>query len=206
MKIITISREFGSGGRELGKRLADLTGYDYYDSEIISAVAQKSGLDAHYVENTLSNHGWQSQPLTFRGTLGSVAYINASKINLLLEQKKVIEEIAALEKDCIIVGRNADVILQAYKPFNVFVCAETEAKVKRCMERAPIGENLTEKELIRKMKQIDKVRSQTRDIIGGHPWGQRNAYHLTVNTTDWEIKELVPAVADFAERWFGRTE
>ena len=206
MRVITISREFGSGGRELGKRLADLTGFDYYDSEIISAVAHKSGLDEHYVESTLSNHGWQNQVITFRGTLASSAYIQASKINLLLAQKKVIEQIAALGKDCIIVGRNADVILREYRPFNIFVCADTNSKVKRCIERAPDGENLSEKELLRKMKQIDKVRSQTREIIGGPAWGQRSAYHLTVNTTDWEIKELVPAVADFAQRWFGRTE
>lgn len=109
-------------------------------------------------------------------------------------------------KDCIIVGRNADVILREYQPFNIFVCADTSAKVKRCVERAPAGENLAEKELIRKMKQIDKNRAQTREIIGGSAWGQREAYHLTVNTTDWEIKELVPAVADFAARWFGRAE
>ena len=204
MKIITISREFGSGGRELGKRLADLTGYDYYDSEIISAVAKKCGMDEHYVENTLANHGWQNHTITFRGTLGSAAYIQSSKITLLLEQKKVIEQIAALGKDCIIVGRNADVILQEYQPFNIFVCASTSSKVKRCVERAPEGENLSEKELIRKMKQIDKNRAQTREIVGGSAWGQRDAYHLTVNTTDWEIKELVPAVADFAARWFGR--
>lgn len=204
MKIITIGREFGSGGRELGKRLADLTGYDYYDSEIISAVAQKSGLDEHYVENTLSNHGWQNQAITFRGTLASSAYVQSSKINLLLEQKKVIEQIADLNKDCVLVGRNADVILQNYNPFNIFVCADSDAKIKRCMERAPKDENLTVKELIRKMKQIDKVRSQTRELIGGTAWGQRSAYHLTVNTSGWEIKELVPAVADFAARWFGR--
>lgn len=204
MKIITIGREFGSGGRELGKRLADLTGYDYYDSEIISAVAQKSGLDEHYVENTLSNHGWQNQAITFRGTLASSAYVQSSKINLLLEQKKVIEQIADLNKDCVLVGRNADVILQNYNPFNIFVCADSDAKIKRCMERAPKDENLTVKELIRKMKQIDKVRSQTRELIGGAAWGQRRAYHLTVNTSGWEIKELVPAVADFAASWFGR--
>ncbi len=204
MKIITIGREFGSGGRELGKRLADLTGYDYYDSEIISAVAQKSGLDERYVENMLSNHGWQNQAITFRGTLASSAYIQSSKINLLLEQKKVIEQIAKLNKDCVLVGRNADVILQNYNPFNIFVCADSDAKIKRCMERAPKDENLTAKELIRKMKQIDKVRSQTRELIGGAAWGQRSAYHLTVNTSGWEIKELVPAVADFAAHWFGR--
>lgn len=204
MRIITISREFGSGGRELGKRLADLTGFDYYDSEIISAVARNSGMDAHYVENALANHGWRNHPITFRGTLGSSAYIQSSKINLLLEQKKVIEQIAVMGKDCIIVGRNADVILQEYLPFNVFVCADTSSKVQRCVERAPEGENLSEKELIRKMKQIDKNRSQIRELIGGPVWGQRDAYHLTVNTSDWEIKELVPAVADFAERWFRR--
>lgn len=204
MHIITISREFGSGGRELGKRLADLTGYDYYDSEIISAVVKNSGMDVRYVENALANHGWQNHAITFRGTLSSSAYIQSSKINLLLEQKKVIEQIAAMGKDCIIVGRNADVILREYHPFNIFVCADTSSKVQRCVERAPEGEGLSEKELIRKMKQIDKNRSQTREIIGGPAWGQRDAYHLTVNTSYWEIKELVPAVADFAERWFGR--
>lgn len=204
MKIITISREFGSGGRELGKRLADHLGCDYYDSEIIAMVAQKSGLTENYVERTLSDHGWKNQNITFRATLGSTAYVQNSKINLLLEQKKVIEGIAALGKDCVIVGRNADVILRGYDPFNIFVCAQPQAKLQRCMERAPQGERLTEKELLRKMKQIDKVRAETREILSDSPWGQRESYHLTVNTTHWEIKELVPAVADFAQRWFGR--
>lgn len=204
MRIITISREFGSGGRELGKRLAGLLGYDYYDSEIISKLSDKSGMDKAYIENALTNHGWEEIPITFRSTLGSTGYIQASKVNLLVQQKTVIEEIAALGKDCVIVGRNADVLLAQYDPFNIFVCAEQDAKVRRCQERAPAGENLTEKELIRKIRQIDKNRAQTRTIIGGPAWGQRDAYHLTVNTTDWEIKELVGAVADFANRWFGR--
>lgn len=206
MNIITISREFGSGGRELGKRLADLTGYDYYDSEIISAVAEKSGMDPHYVESTLANHGWENQVITFRGTLGSSAYVQSSRVQLLIEQKKVIEQIAALGKDCVIVGRNADMILREYNPFCIFVCADTASKVKRCAQRAPAEEHFSEKELLRKMKQIDKVRAQTRELLGGSPWGERSAYHLTVNTTGWNIKELVPAVADFAAGWFRRTE
>ena len=204
MNIITVSREFGSGGRELGKRLSDLLGYDYYDSEIISAVAKKSGMDAGYVASTLDNHGWKNQVITFRGTLASADYVRSSKVALLIEQKKVIESIAALGKDCIIVGRNADVILREYHPFNIFVCASKEAKLRRCMERAPANETLTERELLRRMKKIDAVRAQTREVLSGSAWGQRDAYHITVNTTDWEIKELVPAVADFAARWFGR--
>lgn len=204
MNIITVSREFGSGGRELGKRLADHMGYDYYDSEIIYAVAQKSGLDAGYVEKTLSDHGWKNQTITFRGTIGSMGYAQSSKVSLLLEQKKVIEGIAELGKDCVIVGRNADVLLKAYQPFNVFVCATREAKLCRCMERAADDEKLSKKEMLRKMKQIDEVRSQTREILSGSAWGQKDAYHLTVNTTDWEIKEMVTVVADFALCWFGR--
>lgn len=204
MNIITISREFGSGGRELGKRLADLLKYDYYDREIIASVAEKSGMDAAYVENTLNNHGWKNQVITFRGTLGGASYVQSSKVALLLEQKKVIEQIAELGRNCIIVGRNADVILREYKPFNIFVCASRDSKLKRCLERASEGEILTEKELLRKMKRIDEVRSQTREIMSGTAFGQRDAYHITVNTTEWEIKELVPTVADFATCWFGR--
>lgn len=204
MNIVTISREFGSGGRELGKRLADLLGYDYYDSEIIAAVARKSGMDVNYVENTLSNHGWKNQSITLRGTLGSSSYIQSSQVALLLEQKRVIEEIAGMGKNCVIVGRNADIILQGYHPFNIFVCASPEAKIRRCRERAPEGEAYTEKELRRKMKQIDEVRSQTREILSGSAWGKRDAYHLTINTTEWDIKELVPAVADFTACFFRR--
>lgn len=206
MKIITVSREFGSGGRELGKRLADHLGFDYYDSEIITAVAQKCGQDPRYIEEAFSDHGWQDYPITFHRTIGSVGYAQTDKVAFLLSQKSVLEEIAALGKDCIIVGRNADMILRRCEPFNVFVCADTQAKVRRCMERAPEGEHLTEKGLIRKMKQIDRARAQTRDVLSGSPWGRCASYHLTVNTADWSIKELTPAVADYAMRWFDRTK
>ena len=99
MHIITISREFGSGGRELGKRLADLLECDYYDSEIITAVACESGLDPHYVEKKLGDHGWQNLPITFRSTLGSAAYMQSSQVQLLLEQKgKVVSRQALMTR------------------------------------------------------------------------------------------------------------
>lgn len=204
MKIITISREFGSGGRELGKRLADILKCDYYDSEIISAVAKNSGLDEKYVENQLNNHGWQNFPITFRSTLGINNYINYGRGDLLLEQKKVIQDIAKLNKDCVIVGRNADVILKEYNPFNLFICANMDSKIKRCKERSKEGEDLSDKELVKKIKAIDKIRSETRDILTGTEWGKRNDYHLIINTSDWDIKELAEAVAEFSECWFER--
>lgn len=208
MKIITISREFGSGGRELGKRLADQLGFDYYDREIIQAVAARSGIDEGYAQTMLETPAWKKIPLHFHSSFAGVAPLQPEQMiqtNLLLEQRRVIEAVAESGRDCVIVGRNADILLRDYRPFNIFVCAQLEAKVRRCQERAPEGETLTRKELERKIRSIDKARQQTRDIISGSRWGERGSYHLTVNTTEWEIKELVPAVAEFANRWFART-
>lgn len=204
MNIITISREFGSGGRELGKRLAELLHYDYYDRQIITAIAEQKGLNEGYVEKALENYGWQTIPLTFRRSFAGISAMRQPQMDLLIEQKAVIEGIAKVGRDCVIVGRNADVLLADKKPFRMFVCAELNAKIRRCRERAGQGENLSSREMEANIRRIDKNRARTREMIGGGRWGEGSAYHLTVNTTDWNIKELAPAVADFASRWFGR--
>lgn len=204
MKIITISREFGSGGRELGKRLADTLSFDYYDKEIIAAVAKGKGIDESYAKILMESPVKRNIPLHFGRSFRSTAGLEMTQTNLLLEQKRVIEAIAASGKDCIIVGRNADVLLKEYEPFNLFICAQMQAKIKRCMERAGENERLSIKEIERKIHSIDKTRRQTREIITGSRWGENTSYHLTINTTDWNIKELVPAVANFIELWFGR--
>ena len=202
MKIVTIGREFGSGGRELGKRLADDLGFDYYDREIITAISQSQGLNEDYVETALDNHAWQTVPITFRHSFGAATVMGSPQISLLLEQKKVTESIAKAGKDCIIVGRNADIILKDYKPFRIFVCAEIEAKVKRCMERAEDGETLTRRQLEQNIRRIDRNRAKTCELVGGGKWGDPVSYDMTINTTDWEIKSLAPAVAEFAMRRF----
>ncbi len=201
MRIITISREFGSGGRELGKHLANILGYDYYDKEIIAAIASKTGMDEKYVERTLKQDRWQNVPLTFHQSVTNIS-LDSTHIELLLERKRVIEEIAEAGKDCVIVGRNADVILWKYQPFNIFVCADLETKKRRCMERSSEDECLNTKELERKIHKIDKSRAQTRGLLTDSDWGDRTAYHITLNTSDWDIKELAQAVAEFTKRWF----
>lgn len=204
MKIITISREFGSGGRELGKRLSDILGYDYYDREIITAISEKKGLNESFVENELEKPIWQSIPLTYHNSFDIPALIHAPQTDLLSEQTRIIEEIAKKGKDCIIVGRNADFLLKEYKPFNLFVCADMEAKIKRCKERADKNENISDRALRQKIQRIDKNRARTRDMISHSRWGYRGTYHFIVNTTDWSIKQLAPAVAQLAENWFNR--
>ncbi len=201
MKIITISREFGSGGRELGKRMADLLGWDYYDREIISKIASEQGLDEAYVDRMLASS--HRQTITIRRSFSSLP-LQTAGADLLGKEKQVIERIAAKGRDCVIVGRNADVYLRALHPFTLFVCASKEAKLRRCRERAEAQEHISDRELERKIRQIDRSRAGVRELVGGNEWGKRDSYQLTVNTTDWEIKDLVPAVASFAQQWYER--
>ena len=203
MNIITISREFGSGGRELGKRLAELLGYDYYDREIITEIAKRHGVDEDYVEHTLSNHAVQTYSLSFHHSFISPIYVNAPDVNILREQKLVIEEIASNKKNCIIVGRNADVLLGDKNPLNLFVCADMESKIKRCRERATEDEKtFSDKQFKKMIKRIDKNRARIRYLIADGVWGDRNSYHLIINTTGWDIEKLAEAMAEFVKRWF----
>ena len=133
-RIITISREFGSGGRELGKRLAEQLGYAYYDREILSAIADRQHLDSNYVENALERPVWQAPMPTFRHSFTTASLFQTDQLNLLLEQRKVLEDIAKQGRDCVIVGRNADVVLAEYAPLSLFVCADMEAKLRRCRD------------------------------------------------------------------------
>lgn len=202
MNIITISREFGSGGRELGKRMADILGYDYYDKQIISAISERCGMNQGYVEQALAHHGWQTVPLTYRHSFAASTAMQSIKVSLLLEERRVIEQIAAAGKSCIIVGRNADVLLSEHRPFNLFVCAEMQARIARCMKHAEADEKMAEKQMERSIRALDKSRAQSRALLTDCAWGQRDAYHLTVNTTGWEIKALAPLIADYALRYF----
>lgn len=205
MRIITISRQFGSGGRELGKRLADHLGWDYYDREIISRLAESEGLDQQYIENILIRHEWSSVPLTFRNSFSPDIYAYDVKFSLLMTQRKIIEDIAAAGNDCIIVGRDADIILSDKKPFRIFICADMEARLARCMkfeEKKPVEERLSEREIKKNIKKIDKARSNVREMLTGKPWGDSTSFDLSVNTAQWDIKNLPPVVAEFALKWF----
>jgi len=204
MRIVTISREFGSGGRELGKRLADELGYDYYDRELITAIAEQNGLDEGYVEMALEKRDWQAMPLTFRRSFAGINGMQQMQTSLLVAQKCVVEEIAKAGKDCVIVGRNADVLLADKEPFRIFVCAGMDARIKRCMERALEGEDVSRKGAEQNIRRIDKARAKTREILGGGKWGDGSAYHLTVNTEGWDMEELASAVAGFVLRWYRR--
>ena len=201
MKIITISREFGSGGREFGKRLAEKLGMPCYDHEIIDLVAEKQGLSKEYVARVSE----KSLQTFYPTTIGRRFYVpNAiirQSIDISVGQQNILKELAD-QGDCVIVGRCADVVLQDRRPFKVFVYADTASKLRRCMERESEGEKLSEKEILRKMRQIDKERADYRSLFTEEGWGKPQSYHLCVNTSGREIKPLVPGLAAYIESWF----
>ena len=112
-----------------------------------------------------------------------------SHIKVLNEQNQLLQELAE-KSDCVIVGRCADIILREYQPFNIFVYAT----------------HYTDKELKRRMAQIDSERSRYRELIDGSRWGDKSAYHLCINTTGLEIKSLIPAAGAFAACYFDRAD
>lgn len=203
MKIITISREFGSGGRELGKRLADELGIPCYDHEIIEMIAKENGFDERYVANVSEKSIEAAYPLTIGHRFAMPALqIMDQPIRVAAAQRQIIENFAK-QSDCVIVGRCADVILEDMKPLNLFVYADLPSKVQRCMDRAPEGENLSRNELERMIRQIDKQRAQHHQMYSDLKWGAKEAYHLCVNTSGKEIKSLIPALAQYVRAWFG---
>ncbi len=201
MKIITISREFGSGGRELGELIARELGFAYFDREIISTVAQRSQLDENYVEAVLDRGMFREIHLTHAHSIAHASSITHTARQIIEEQHKIINEIAK-NGDCVIVGRNADVFLEKYKPLKLFVYATEDAKVARCRERAPEDEHLSDRSLKKIIKRIDKARARTHAYYSDIGWGDRRGYHLCVNTTDTDIKALSHILADYAKHWF----
>ena len=203
-KIVTISREFGSGGRELGKRLSDALGVPCYDNEIIEMITKEHGFDADYVAQISESGLKASYPLTI-GRRFSTSYTGLEQqVQVVVAQRKIIERLGE-QGDCVIVGRCADVILAHLKPLRVFVYASQASKLDRCRKRAAESERLTPLEMERRMRRIDKNRAEQYDLVGGADWGARGSYDLCVNTSGKEIKTLIPALAEYARCWFGES-
>ncbi len=198
MRVITISREFGSGGRELGKRLADMLGIAYYDTEIITEIAKQTNLDENYV-STISEKGMPSFNFHFGHTFGTT--INQTAMEVVVAQHKVIKELAK-KGDCVIVGRCADKILQDQNPLRIFVHADMAYKLKRCREKNLQDSGLSDKQMIRKIKSIDSGRKKMHEFVSGGAWGDMWEYDLCINTTGVTIKEITPCVFEYANVWF----
>ena len=109
---------------------------------------------------------------------------------------------SAEKSDCIIVGHCADYILRNAKPFRIFVYADAESKVTRCMERKPEGENLTKVQMKKKMVEIDRDRAKYYESFSEQKWGAKGNYDLLVNTSGADIKKLSAALGESLQGLF----
>jgi len=198
-KLITISREFGSGGRELGSRVARTLGFAYYDEEIIAAIAERSKLAEDYVKQVVENRITAYYPITVASTLSAIPSDSMYAINrsIFAAQTEILEEMAE-KSDCVIVGRCADHILAERHPFRVFVYADMATKIARCRKRGEgieDPESLTDKELEKRIRAVDKARAQYYRFYTGQGLEDRLNYDLGINTSGLEIPPLAAAVA-----------
>ena len=158
-RIITVSREFGSGGRELGKRLADALEFSYFDREIVTALAEKTGLDEDFLASSTESGAFTQIPIHFARSFSEAPAFSNEAVKLMSMQTSLIKELAS-KGNCVIVGRAADSILEEFRPFRIFVYADEASKLARCRSRAGDGEDLTDREMLRAMKRIDNARAE----------------------------------------------
>lgn len=196
-RIITIGREFGSGGRELARRIADNLAIAYYDREIISEIAKRTSLSEKYIQNVAEHKPVIPFPIHTGRTFWAVIPDYGQDVQK--EQHDIIRELAG-KSDCVIVGRGADYILRDEKPCRIFVYSDDEAKLKRCRENSSNdyakGGEMSDKELSRRIEQINRARAEYYEFYTGQKWGDKANYDFCVNTSGFkDLGKLAEALA-----------
>ncbi len=177
-KIITISREFGSGGRFIGEEVAKKLGMKYYDRDIIGQIAEKSGFSPEYIQE---NAELSPKKGLFAYAFAGRDITGKSVEDMVYEvQRKVILEIAEKES-CAIIGRNADFILNDRDDvLNVFIHGDKAEKVKRICKLY----NVTEAHALKMMVDIDKRRMTNYRFYTDRKWGMAGNYTLSLNSSE----------------------
>lgn len=201
-RIITIGREFGSGGRELGYRIAEKLQIAYYDQEIITEIAKRTALSEDYIRQIEERRPIMHFPIH----TGHSIYLTSEPtfypdLSIYTKQHELLRELSC-KSDCVIVGRCADYILREQKPVRIFAYADMESRIKRCMERRPEDENLTEAQMRKRITEIDRNRAKYYAFFSGQKWGARENYDLLVNTSGADIKEMSSALCGYLEALF----
>lgn len=199
--IITISREYGSGGREIGEKLAMELGIPFYDKAIIDKAAKETGFCAEFIEKEEQR---VTSSLLFN--LATNAYSFGNMVShygqslsdqVFQAEAKIIKELAS-EGSCVIVGRCADYILKNQFPcFNIFICADFE---KRC-ERAIKIDNIAKEDVQDIVKKKDKARIRHNQFYGSQDWGDARNYDITLNSGNLGIENAVQVLKTAIENY-----
>lgn len=172
--VITIGREYGSGGRLIAKKLSEEMGITFYDKQLISDVAKKTGFSEHFIRN--AEH--QRPTNSFLYDLYTSVQTPSVPDQVFIAQAKVIKEAAARES-CVIVGRCADYILRDQPNcLKVFINAPLDQRVRRAREEYGVQEANLESFVIRQ----DKARASYYNYFATGRWGQSREYDLCINS------------------------
>ena len=178
--IVTLDREFGSGGHEVGKYLADKLGLDFYDDEFIAEAAAKTGFHEEYIRRNEEN-----VPSVSMGSLfGGVDIFHSSPADQIqAEEVRVIKEIAE-KGNCVIIGRAADYILKDTVHVSIFVYAPLEARIQRIKSRQGLYHlDESDASIEKTIKAVDKQRKRYYEFYTDNKWGARDSYDLLINTS-----------------------
>lgn len=189
-RIITISRQFGSGGRTIGKQTAAKLGIPCYDHELIERIAEESGLAKEYIaeRGEFSSHGsWLANVLSDRDYNG-----HSMQDTLWSIQRKVILDLAK-QGPCVIVGRCADYILQDTEDcLKVFIHADMEKRAERIVNQ--YGEKSDSPE--KRLKDKDKRRASYYNFYTDRKWGALQNYDITLNSGVLGIDKCADILAE----------
>lgn len=196
--VITIARSYGSGGRTIGKMLAEDLGISYYDREILRLASDDSGINealfGNADEKLKKTLLFKIAKNTYKGELiqpDSDDFI--SNDNLFNYQAKIIKELAAYES-CVIIGRCADYVLKDMENVvRVFVYADE----KTCIKNAEAVSALRDKELVKFINKTDKHRAEYYKYYTGHEWNDVNNYDICINTASLSYKQSVELIKEY---------
>ena len=176
-RIITISREFGSGGRFIGEEVAKKLGIAYYDKNVINEIAEKSGLSPEYIQE---NAELSPKKGMFAYALAGRDITGRSVEDMIHEaQRKVILELVE-KAPCVIIGRNADYILKDRDDvLNVFIHGNMPEKTQRIIRLY----NVDEKKAVKMMVDTDKRRMTNYNFYTEYKWGKVSNYTLCLNSS-----------------------
>ena len=195
-RIITISRQFGSGGRSIGKEVAKTLGIAYYDRELIEKVAEKTGLSPDFIAER-GEYSPSKNPFAYSFVDRSINGMSLSDY-LYNEQRRVILELADKEP-CVIVGRCANYILRGRENvMNVFVTAPVVDCVRRVMQEDGLDLEAAEK----KIKKIDKRRADYFKYFTGRQWHDAALYDLCLNTGHMPEEKCLEVVKAYMKARF----
>lgn len=203
--IITVGRQFGSGGRVLGRKLADRLGFGYYDKELLAQAARQAGVGEEFFErNDERFPSFINGLFSFAMGLNNVnCYAGSTSISgdsLYRAQSDFIHSLADKES-CVIVGRTADYVLRDYpRTVNIFVHAPVEECARRIMKRdadAPTLEKARNKAV-----KLNKLRANYYNFYTDKEWGAASSYDLCIDTSLMPMDGIVEVIVEYLRRRF----